>query len=72
MQGIIQYLKSQGYSTIDQAFYRDITFWMKWYRGKTTFHNYRVYNGTRHVSKTRKSMGLAKRVAEDWANLLLN
>lgn len=72
MQGIIQYLKSQGYSTIDQAFYRDITSWMKWYRGKTAFHSYRVYNGTRHVSKTRKSMGMAKRVAEDWANLLLN
>ena len=35
-------------------------------------HNYTQYNGKKKIRRTRKSIGLAKTVSEDWANLLLN
>lgn len=46
--------------------------WGAWYSGKTKWHNYTVYNGKRHVKLTRMTLGMAKRVCEDWANLLIN
>ena len=47
--------------------------WKDWYQGKSNeFHNYRIYNGKRFVPMTRLSLGMAKRVCEDWANLLIN
>lgn len=72
MRGIIQYLTREGYNVPDTAFYSHIRMWLKWYKGKTGFHSYSVYNGTKRVSKTRKTLSMAKRVPEDWANLLLN
>lgn len=73
MRAITQYLKSQGYGAIDDSYYSYIDLWQKWYKGKVAaFHNYRQYNGKKKVSRTRKTLGMAKTVAEDWANLLLN
>ena len=72
MRGIIQYLNREGYSVPDAGFYSYIRLWMKWYRGKTSFHSYAVYNGAKRITKSRKTLGMAKRVPEDWANLLLN
>lgn len=46
--------------------------WEKWYRGKSAFHNYNIYNGKEPIKMTRKSLGMAKRACEDWASLLLN
>lgn len=47
--------------------------WKDWYQGKSNeFHNYIIYNGRRFVPMTRLSLGMAKRVCEDWANLLIN
>ena len=40
--------------------------------GVPAVHNYTQYNGRRKLRRTRKSLGLAKTVSEDWANLLLN
>ena len=71
-KGILQYLKREGYDVPDANFYSYIKLWRRWYQGKTAFHAYRVYNGSKHVNKTRKTMGMAKRIPEDWANLLLN
>lgn len=72
MRGIIQYLNREGYSVPDAGFYSYIRLWLKWYRGKTSFHSYAVYNGAKRITKSRKTLGMAKRVPEDWANLLLN
>ena len=50
-----------------------IDIWNGWYRGKVdSFHNYKIYNGTRDIAMTKKSMQAAKRVCEDWASLLIN
>lgn len=52
---------------------RYITMWEQWYRGNVTdFHNYRVYNGKSHIQCKRFTLGMAKKVCEDWANLLMN
>lgn len=47
--------------------------WLEWYTGNVkAFHNYRIYNGKKQVQMKRLSLNMAKRVCEDWANLLLN
>lgn len=43
----------------------------KWYQGKTPYHYYYVYNGTEKVQKTKKTLGMAYQVCEDWANILM-
>lgn len=47
--------------------------WLEWYEGNVKkFHNYTIYNGKKFVSMKRLTLNMAKRVCEDWANLLLN
>lgn len=73
MQAITRYLKQQGYSTVEDSFYAQIKRWFSWYKGKvTSFHTYRQYNGLKKITRERKSLGMAKKVSEDWANLALN
>ena len=44
-----------------------------WYRGYVeTFHEHRTYNGENFIYLTKKSMGMAKKVCETWADLLIN
>lgn len=73
MTDIINILKSMGFSTAPASFYGNIAVWKSWYDGNVRrFHRYQVYNGLSHVDCRRYTMGMAKKVAEDWANLLLN
>lgn len=73
MQAITRYLKQRGYGTVDDAFYAKIGVWFRWYRGKVaSFHTYRQYNGLRKITRQRKTLGMAKKIPEDWANLALN
>ncbi|MEY8385974.1 phage portal protein [Oscillospiraceae bacterium 38-13] len=73
MTDIVNILKSLGYYTVPASFYGDIAVWKSWYDGNVrSFHRYQVYNGIQRVDCRRYSMGMAKKVAEDWANLLLN
>lgn len=66
-------LKSLGYYTVPASFYGNIAVWKSWYDGNVrSFHRYQVYNGLNRVDCRRYTMGMAKKVAEDWANLLLN
>ena len=47
--------------------------WLSWYGGKVRkFHRYSIYNGTKKVPMERMSLGMPKKVCEDWANLLMN
>lgn len=68
-----EFLAKEGYSTVDSTFYEHIREWGEWYRGDVeTFHTYKVYNGRQHHLCKRDSLNMAKRVCEDWANLLIN
>ena len=73
MNQVIRYLQKQGLTVVDTSASSDIEQWLAWYEGKVpSFHDYSVYNGIRHIGRTRASLGMASRVCEDWADLLLN
>lgn len=73
MEKIIQFLKALGYTTVDKSYYSMIRLWERWYKGRVpSVHNYIQYNGKTRIKRCRKSLGMAKKVCEDWANLLLN
>lgn len=73
MNSVIQKLNDLGYQTIDGAWYNRVADWDSWYKGNVEkFHNYTVWNGQNKIKCTRYSLGMAKKVCEDWANLLMN
>ena len=69
-----QFFSSQGYDISERLNWdKYITLWESWYRGKVRkFHTYYIYNGQRKVKMEKKSLQGAKKVAEDWADLLYN
>ncbi len=70
---IRQYLIGQGYTTASDETYSHIDEWLEWYQGDVEkFHKYKVFNGVTTTSHRRYSLGMAKKICEDWANLLLN
>lgn len=70
---IIRILKDKGFDTVPDSFYEEIDTWRSWYDGNVKkFHNFTVFNGQNHVRCRRYTMGMGKKVAEDWANLLMN
>lgn len=72
-KAVTRWLKRQGYALVDDEWYTRIDLWKQWYSGKVrSVHSYRQFNGKKHVPRERKSLGMAKSIAEDWANLLLN
>lgn len=66
--------KEYGYDkSVKTRWDRYITLWRSWYMGKVkAFHNYTIYNGQKNVQCTRQSMQMAKKICEDWADLLFN
>lgn len=70
---IKKYLNKAGYDTVDASFYSLIRTWKSWYVGDVNkFHRYKMYNGKEHISCRRLSLGMAKKLSEDIADLLLN
>lgn len=70
---IRQYLTNKKYSTASDETYTHIDEWLEWYQGEVTkFHNYKIYNGMVTTKQKRYRLGMAKKICEDWANLLLN
>lgn len=70
---IASYLTKRGWASVDSTFRGKIDEWLDWYQGDVeSFHRYSVYNGVCPVERRRRGLGMAKTVAEDWANLLLN
>lgn len=66
-------LKELGFDSVPHSFYSLIGKWKEWYDGDVKdFHNYSVFNGLEYLDCHRYSLGMAKKVCEDWANLLLN
>lgn len=47
--------------------------WLEWYQNDVKkFHHYKVYNGIQVQSEEMLRLGMAKKICEDWATLLLN
>lgn len=70
---IIQKLSDLGYTTINSGWYDRVANWDSWYKGDVDdFHNYKVWNGQQYVECRLFTLGMGKRVPEDWANLLMN
>ena len=71
---IFEYFRKKGIETADASFYRKITDWKSWYNGNVPRHSqYYVYTGKgEKVRRRRKTLGMAKTVCEDIADLLLN
>ncbi|MCB7304846.1 phage portal protein [Bariatricus massiliensis] len=73
--GVIQnYLqKRKSFGTVADSTYNHISDWLAWYRGSVKkFHTYWIYDGIQSKKQERYKLGMAKKVCEDWANLLLN
>ena len=71
-QVISKYLGASGRNVAYIDFSRKIQEFLTWYRGKTAWHNYTVYNGENNIAVERLSLGMAKTVCEDLASLQLN
>lgn len=70
---VFTWFKNHNIDTIDSSFYTQIRLWESWYKGNVQkFHNYKVYNGRNTIRCKRLSLGMAKKVSEDMADLLLN
>lgn len=70
---IRQLLEKLGHKDLLCAdWYGYVAEWLKWYAGKASWHRYTIYNGESTIKCERKSLGMAKKVSEDKADLLLN
>lgn len=68
-----EYLMKNKYTTASDDTYNHIDEWLEWYQNDVTkFHTYKIFNGTTTTSHKRYRLGMAKKICEDWANLLLN
>lgn len=69
-----QFFQSKGYDISEKLNWdKHFDSWESWYRGKVRkFHNYYIYNGQKRVKREKKSLQGAKKVCEDWADLLYN
>lgn len=66
-------LNSLGYDVLSDYNAQRVNEWLAWYKGYVKeFHDYTVYNGRKSLSQKRASLRMAKKVCEDWANLLMN
>ncbi len=73
MNQVINILNSLGFDTVEEEFYNNIDEWKSWYKGDVEkFHRYKVRNGDRVVKCRRYSLGMAKKICEDWANVMMN
>jgi A118 family predicted phage portal protein len=74
MDTIRSYLTTvRGFNTINSEYYSRIEEWNDWYKGYFAgFHSYTQYNGTKKIERKLYSLGMAKKVCEDHANLLMN
>lgn len=64
---VLKFLKKQGYETVSTDYHKWIDLWESWWKNDVDFHKYHDQTG-----KERKlfSLGMAKRLAEDWASIL--
>ena len=66
---VLKYLEDKGYDTVSTDYYNYIELWESWWKNEVDFHKYHDQTG-----KERKmfSLGMAKRLAEDWSSILFS
>lgn len=71
---IFEYFRTKGIETADISFYRKISEWKSWYNSNVPRHStYCIYTGQgEKIRRRRKTLGMAKMVCEDIADLLIN
>ncbi len=71
---LTEFFKAQGYDTSEYDNWSSrVNVWKSWYEGVVkSFHYYTIYTGTNRVNVKRRSLQMAKKVCEDWADLLFN
>lgn len=74
MVAIQNYLqKRRKFGVVTDDTYKYIDTWLAWYQNYfRDFHRYWIYDGIQSKKQERFRLGMAKKVCEDWANLLLN
>ena len=71
-----EFFSNEGYDDIECKLNNDknVNLWKSWYKGNVKdFHNYYIYNrpGSKVIRKKR-TLQMAKKISEDWADLLFN
>jgi len=71
---VAEYLKKTfGCAEIDSLWYHKLSEWFQWYRGSVRgFHDVVLNNGLTSTRRELSRLNMAKKVAEDWADMLLN
>ena len=71
---LFNYFRKKGINTLPSSFYSKIAEWESWYVGNVRrFTYYKVYTGRGGYSRRKRhSLGMAKKLCEDIADLLLN
>ncbi|MGN0533300.1 MAG: phage portal protein [Eubacterium sp.] len=70
---VVEYLKSKSIKVIEEDITDKIDIWNQWYKGKVdSFHEYKTYSGKKQLKLERKTLNMPSRVAQKWADLLLN
>ena len=64
---VLKYLKEQGYDNVSTKYYEFIEAWENWWRNEVDFHKYHDQTGKERKMYT---LGMAKRVSEDWSSIL--
>ncbi len=64
---VLKYLKKQGYETVSTDYYNWIELWKSWWKNEVDFHKYHDETGE---ERKLYSLGMAKRVSEDWSSIL--
>lgn len=75
MEKVIKdFIEELGYdpSVIDEEQEKRVNDWLKWYKGKTKYHDYYVYNGQKKVKKTLKSLNIASQACGDLSDFYFN
>lgn len=64
---VLKYLEEKGYDAVLTDYYNWIELWENWWKNEVDFHKYHDQSG-----KDRKlyTLGMAKRLVEDWASIL--
>lgn len=65
---VIDFLRKSGYKPY-QSFYPTINKWISLWRGKTDFHKYNVVYDDKIYEKEMYSLGMPKRLSEDWSSI---
>lgn len=64
---VLKYLKNKGYNTVSTDYYKFVELWKAWWKDQVDFHIYHDQTGTQ---RKMFSLGMAKRISEDWSSVL--